>query len=338
MKLGVFGCRADSRGLHHQTQAYAKHLQPDRVFGIDMTVDNLSPYPCDWSAYDQSRLDVYPHSAITEDVARRWLKGLDVVLGAETFYRDEFPTWAKEMGVRTVLAVNPEFAPYWDPRSRHLPTPDVLLAPTTWRLEHMPGAIHLPFPVDRELFPFRLRSSAKKFVHVAGHKAASDRAGTRTVIGALPRLRDYDVVIRSQSPLGVSSPILNGKVEESNVPNPRLLYEDADVVILPRRYGGNHLVANEALSSGVPVIALDRIPESQWGGVYIIPCRQKGIIRTKAGHIPLHIARDNELMRAVRNLAAAPETVEKLSYAADSYVATISWDALLPRYQDILRA
>lgn len=336
MKLGLWGARADRRGLCYQMQSYAKWLQPHRVFGIDMTADELSPYQCDWSAYDQSTLDVMRHSDVTEGIARRWLRDLDVVLAAETFYRDPFPEWARAEGVRTVLHANPEFVGYWH-TGQHDPRPDVLLAPTTWRLGAMPGALHLPFPVDRQLFPFRLRTAANRFVHIAGHRAMADRAGTRIVLGAAMRLANVDIVVRTQSPPEFEAPRTRRvTMQHRNFDTPQELYADVDIAILPRRYGGNYLVAQEALSSGIPIITLDREPENTWGGVVTIPAKPRRRIRTKAGPIEVWDGSPRELLRVVNELRKDPDRVKQLSFAANSYAATISWDHLLPVYHDVL--
>lgn len=339
MKIGLFGARADSRGLAYQTQAFAKWLKPYRIYGIDMTADSLSPYPCDWTPYyDCLDFRINRFSQLRDEDILDWLEGLDVVIGAETFYHDFFVDLARKQGVKTVLQVNPEFVGWWDPRGAHLPRPDVILAPTTWRIDDMPGAIHLPFPVDRELFPFRLRTQANHFVHIAGHRAAADRAGTRSIVSHLPRLRDYKVTIRTQSSLGFDGPALRkANLEQVNFEDPRDLYEDADVILLPRRYGGNCLVANEALSCGCPVVMLNREPEKTWGGVVTVHARRRGVFRTKCGQIPLDEAAAGSLSIMVAKLAESPQLVEKLSNEADAYAESISWDRLLGKYFDILK-
>lgn len=339
MKLGLFGGRADCRGLAYQTQAYAKWLEPDRIYGIDQTADGLSPYPCDWRPFwDCPELTVCQFSQITEEGVRRWLRGLDVVLGAETFYFPDFPIWAKQEGVRTVLHINPEFTGWWG-NNKKAPMPDLLLNPTIWRQEHLPGVQHFPFPVDRERFPFRLRTSAEHFVHVAGHAAAADRAGTRIVAAQSPQMKNLRVTVRSQSPLKLQSPhaLRFLDFQQFNVSDPRKLYQDADVVIQPRRYGGNNLVAYEALSSGCPLITLDRDPERRWGGVKVVSSRLRGHIRTTAGLIPLHDAQQTALASTMRRLAADPAEVERLSKEADVYAQSVSWDNLLGPFMDILK-
>lgn len=339
-RIGCFGARSDSRGLARQTESFCKWLEPDRVWGLDLTVDNLSPYPCDWSGYDQSILTVSAHSDIQETAVRSWLRGLDVVFGAETFYRQEFYEWAKAERVRTILQINPEFASWFQPKWSHEPRPDVMVAPTTWLLNKMPGVWHLPFPVDRHEFPFRLRTRARRFVHVAGHRAAGDRAGTRILIPSAGRVRDAEIIIRTQSDLGLTGPFLRHvRVEHTNLANPFLLYEDADVVVIPRRYGGQCLAMNEALSSGAPVICLDRSPENSWGGVATVPSRVRGSMRTKGGQFRSYDASDRNmgLAKVMKDLMENPDQVEELSRAADKYAESLSWNALLPVYRDVLR-
>lgn len=336
LKIGLLGCRGDSRGLHYQMQSFANWLDPDRCYGFDLTEDGLSPYPCRWDGYGD--ITVVRHSKRNEDEIRRWMRGLDVIFGCETFYSDEVPTWAREEGVKTVLQVNPEFSPWGQRGGANLPKPDVLVNPTTWRMDQIPDAVHLPFPVDRLEFPFRLRTHANRFVHVAGHTAMGDRAGTRIVLGSLARLRTIDIVIRTQSGIGMSSPGMRGVIQEGNVATPQELYADADVVIILRRYGGNSLTIQEALSVGCPVIALDREPENTWGGVTTIPSRSRGNLRSKGGIIPIYDASPAKLYEAIRLFIADPMLVERMSYAANEHSRTISWDAMLPIYETFFRA
>lgn len=333
MKIGYWGARGDMRGLAYQSQGFVKHIPFDRVMCIDMTADDLSPYPCDFTPFANwnHNLTFTRNSEITEETARAWLRGLDVVLGAETFYRDEFVLWARSEGVRTVLQINPEFTSYYQ-RGNNDPVPDVLVNPSVWRQRHLPNVIHLPFPVDRELFPYVPRTKGEHFVHVAGHGAAADRAGTRAILGSYRRLMGTRFTIRTQSPIGFFTqfPI------EGPFDDPRDLFRDADVLVQPRRYGGQSLVANEALSCGIPIIVLNREPDSQWGGVYPVTCRVRGHLRTKAGLIPVHDPNHGTVADAVKRLAASPDSVAELSARANDYAESISWNRLLPKYMDLL--
>lgn len=341
MKIGIMGARADSRGLAYQTEAFAKWLVPDRVYGIDMTVDKLSPYATDWSGFIERSgthdLTVSPFSRLNEKDIRSWLRGLDVVIGAETFYAHDFCNWARQEGVRTILQINPEFAAWWQNGCTD-PKPDVFITPTTWLLDKMPGAIHLPFPVDREVFPFRLREQAKHFVHIAGHQAMSDRAGTRTLFAVFSRHRDTHFTIRSQSRFPWSSTILRQvNIEQSADLDPPQLYADADVILLPRRYGGQSMVANEALSSGCPVIMIDRAPENTWPGVITVRGVKKRQLRTKGGVFDVWEGSHTDISTKITQLSKDPDSVVRFSRLADSYAESISWDRLLPDYMRLLR-
>lgn len=320
MRLGIFGARADSKGLAYQTQSLAKWLEPERIYGIDLTADGGSPYPCDWSGYPPG-LHAEALSKLTEGKIGAFLAGLDVVLGAETFYHPAVIPIARRLGVKTVLQVNPEFVRASDQK------PDVVLNPSTWRMEHLSGAVHLPFPVDREVFAYRARRQAKHFVHVAGHAAAADRAGTGLVVAA-----DAEVTIRTQSPL----PFTTELEVQDGLTDPRDLYADADVAVLPRRFGGQSLVANEALSCGCPIIVLGREPDASWGGTYPIQARVGGSLRAPAGEIDVYMAEPQALTDAIDHLRSNPAVVASLSVEADLYAQTISWDTLLPRYMDVL--
>lgn len=339
IRCGVFGGRGDARGLAYQTQAYVKHLDVERTYCIDMTSDNLSPYENDFRPFTDhcDEVTINRYSQLDEREIRTWMRGLDVILGAETFYVEAIPNWAREEGVKTALVINPEFSS-WHLPNNQVPRPDVFINPTTWRSDEYPDAFHVPMPVDREDFPFRLRTEAVRFVHVAGHAAAADRAGTRIVIGAIPRLTGTNIIIRSQSLLGRSSPIFSGKVQEGNLPSRNGLYDDADVVVIPRRYGGNHLTYNEAASSGCPIICLNRAPENSWGGSVTITSRARSKLRTKGGHIPVFDGANSHLVQAIQKLKSDPARVERLSLEADRYAESISWTRLRPLYEDFLKA
>lgn len=344
-RIGILGARGDSRGLAHQTAAFAKFLNPARVLGFDLTADNQSPYPCTWDDYGSCNppchFEVWRRSEITEEKLRGWLKGLDVVLGAETFYHPDVVSWARTEGVTTVLQINPEFAPWYGPDPSPPERPDVLVSPTMWHLERLHGVHYLPFPVDREKFPFRLRTTAETFVHVAGHRAMGDRAGSKLVMQDLPFTweRKRLVVMRTQSGFDFESSLFQyARVEKGNIHDPLDLYQNADVLVQPRRYGGQSLVVNEALSCGVPVIALDRIPERSWDGVFTIPCHPRGQLRAQGGRFDFEECNRGQVADAIESFASGQVDITEWSQAADSHAERISWNKLLPVYMDFLRA
>lgn len=336
MRIGLLA-RADNRGLGTQTWEAYRHLQPARTLVVDM--GDLTPY--------EQRFDRYPDCPVAhydgtnlESGAMEWLfAGSDVVFTCETPYDYKLYDRARERGVKTVCQVNPEFYRYQvEPR---LPRPDLLVAPTTWMLNRMPGVVHLPHGVDRERLPYRQRTEAKTFLHVVGHHAMADRAGTELVYQAMCFVRaPIKLIVRTQGPLHVSPfrPHPRGadiEVIKGDIENYWDLYDGADVLIAPRRYGGQSLPMNEALSCGMPVITLDREPERSWGGVLPVAAQVNRRLRTQAGPIDCYTAHYDPLVEAIERLAAEPDQVAALSARADEHARSISWEAVKPRYLEL---
>lgn len=340
MRIGIFGARGDSRGLSIQTTELARHLNPTKIFGVDMR--ELSPYPNDWSDFDQDILTIEAHDGITDHAVVNWLKDLDVVIGAETFYYRPFTEFARRAGVKTVLVVNYEFTSHvfaedW------APVPDVVAVPTTWHIEDIPNAVHLPHGIDRERLPFRQRIEAKSFLHIIGHSAAYDRQGTKLVLGALRYVEsDIRIIIRAQH--GTTVPQVRNsnidiEVHTGSIPNYWELYDEGDVLLHPRKYGGQSLVMNEALSCGMPVLMPNAPPQNSVLPVeMLLPSSSHKRFRTLVGDLPLHIVDPQTLARRIDELANDPEQVTKLSKRADEIAETQSWPKVLPRYHELFES
>lgn len=329
MRLGLFGARGDKRGLAIQSAAFARHMSPDKILGIDL--DN-SPYPNDWKDFNGAR--VVTRHELTKGFIERWFRDVDAVWFAETGYSDDTFPVAKE-SAHTFLHANPEFY-HWD-KPTH-----VLANPTIWHLEHMEGAIHFPFPVDTQKHKFTHRTEAKRFVHVVGHPAAHDRAGTFLVLHALRFLRaPVEIVIRTRQPLNVKryrpNPPTQLTVIEGDTEDSTELY-DGDVLLLPRRYGGQCLPINEAMASGLPVIALDRKPENTWlPRQSVVRANRWGRFRTQGGQVNVYTTHANLIAEKVTELHNDPELVASLSLQARQYAESISWERLKGEFAGLLR-
>lgn len=340
MKIGVFGARADARGLAIQVSEFCRHMDPAKIFGVDM--QELSPYPNDWArSYDMDKLQVVPLGEINERKVRRFLNGLDVVWGAETFYVEWLADMAREMGVKTALSCNFEFMPFLDPKR---PRPDLFLAPSTWNVDRWPApTIHLPFPVDRKRLPFVKRERVETFLHIGGHRAMRDRNGTRLVLAATRHVRTpCTVLVRSQSPVGSQLPHPQQRavveIDRRIVADYWTLYDRGDVLLAPRRYGGLSLPMNEALSRGMPVVSFDVPPQNEF-----LP--KEGLIKAKAspmrvqpGTVEWYDGNARDLGQLMAELVATPGLVQRLSTAANAYADTISWDTLKPVYEEVFEA
>lgn len=340
VRLGLIA-RADNRGLGIQTYELYRHLQPAKTLVVRMGPQR-TPYVEHVDRFPDARIADLDSAAwqLPDDAIRWLLDDVDVVLTAETPYDLRVYEWAQQTGVRTVVQANPEF--WRHDLERHLPRPDLVLNPSGWRLEHMAGAVHLPHPVARDVLAYRPRDEATRFLHVAGHRTSADRQGTILLLQALRNVRTpVQVVIRTQSrlpgmPFRPRPDAAHVTIEQADLDDYATLYDDADVLIAPRRFGGQSLPVNEALACGMPAIVLDRDPDRTWGGVMTVPARRHRTLRTQGGPVEMAICDPRELARTIDRLARDPHLVQRLSASADRYADTISWDTLLPRYEEVL--
>ena len=86
----------------------------------------------------------------------------------------------------------------------------------------------------------------------------------------------------------------------------------------------------------MPVVALAREPELGWPGVVHVPCFDHHAIQAQGGQITLRSCEPRELAAVIDRLYADPERVQALSRDADAYAATISWEALRPKWLGVL--
>lgn len=341
--------RSDHRGLGYQTRDYYRHLKPAKALHVRMAsaLGRWTPYAehDDWyPGVPMSDWDGRSGRLETEK-ARALLEGIDVLLSAETVYDDRTWGWAREAGVRTVVVGNPEFL-----RPETMASADLIVLPSTWQASAFPGTIHLPHPVDRAEFPFTPRplypGRPLRFLHLVGHRAHRDRAGTDIVLDCLRFLRHpIDLTVRCQGPLSAPQQLLLRGLRRYQIPtvisadidDPRALYADYDVLLAPRRYGGLSLPLNEAASSGLGIIAVDRDPErSMLPAEALIPAHGDREFQFQGGLFGLDDGSSAELAAAIDRLTDDPGIVARLSQASDAYARSVSWDVLRPRWEALL--
>lgn len=337
MRVGLIA-RADNRGLGNQTWEFYRHMNPAKTLVVDMRhrtphEHHFDRYPDAWAILRDEELN--------DKVWKKFCKELDVVYTAETPYEYSLYEVARDMGVRTVCHINPEF--YRHGLDKSLPVPDVMAVPSTWRIEGMPGAIHLPFPVARDRLKVRYVEKVETFLHVMGHPALAERNGTDIFMTALNYVRvPMKALVTAQTRL----PRRRGHcrfvdlvVREGDVENYWDLYQGADALVMPRKYGGQCLPINEAMSLGLPVLAPNRCPENEivpGGG--LVRCRPSSrMIRTQAGPVRLEQVDPRVLARAMEQLVQEPELVGILSKASNEKAEQMSWESLKPKYFEVLR-
>lgn len=322
--------RCDDRGLGHMTWEFHRHVRPERTLVVTMgsLARGFAQRP---ERYPDGEVVAFRGGQLPEDRVREWLRGLDVVYSAETFYDWSLPRWAEEEGVATVLHAMPEF------HGPHIPAVTETWAPTAWRIENLPSARLVPVPVALDRFSPD-SDPPVRFLHVAGHRAMHDRNGTTTLLQALRFLR---------CPTTIAITCQDGRLPTiAAPPHVRVfrrlrapadywrLYDDAEVLVLPRRYGGLCLPAQEAMAAGLGVVMTDVVPNREWP-IVPVPARQQGTVRCAAGELPMVVADPRALADAMDMLADADLRGE-VREAGRRWAEACSWDVWAPRYRALL--
>lgn len=357
MKIGLIA-RAEDRGLGNLTREWYRHMDPDRTLvvrpraadeaGLADHLHDWYPDPAVWSTPFQRELP--------EQLMRDFLDGLDIVYSAETFYDWRFCDLAREAGVTTVCHVMPEYFRHAPVKPRQLfgqpparmptapPPADRWWNPTGYRMDRLPaGTRQVPVPValDRFAEPAPFDGGPPTWLHVVGARAASDRNGTRVLLTALRHMREpCRVVILSQGepfyPSGAPSQV-EVKVEPIERADYWTLYEGAHGLVLPRRYGGLSLPAQEAMAAGLALVMPEVEPQvSEWP---IIPVAAsfENSLTTGAGTIPIAATKPRALAAILDHYSLHPTQLQRRREASLEWARANSWSALEPTIRGALR-
>lgn len=335
MRLGLLA-RSDPRGLGNQTRAVHDHLRPDRTLVVDMG-DLGRGYPTHPHWYPDALTVPFDGHRLPELQVRQWLDGLDVIYTAETPYDHRLPTWCRQHGVALVVHLNPEFD-HWttDPTK---PPPDVFWSATTWRRPHHPqGTRIVPMPVAPHPRA-RLRDGTGGFLHVVGRRAMADRNGTRIIWGSWRYTRQRQRwTITTQDRLPMARPHRNIDLHVSGPrDDPTELYDLGDILVLPRRYGGLCLPAQEAMAAGCPVVMPAVSPNLNWP-ILPVTARRGTTVRCAAGRVETAEVPPRELAKVIDELAEDPQTIRGLSAVSLDWAGRNTWDALRPLWLAELEA
>lgn len=351
MRLGVIARAEAGRGLANQTHEVCRHLDPERVLLIDPGRDGrFTQHPERYEQWETTTVR-WNGGRLDEHTVRRWLDGLDVVYSAETPYDLRLPQWAAEAGCGVVVQANPEFLGPQDARAAV-----TWWVATPWRMEHLPARTRVvPMPVpdvpwkagrhpelmelEGRNYLLPARTGPLRFLHTAGWPAVADRNGTQAVAEAAEMLTvDAEVVIRGQHPDINRFQRPGVRVEQRCTPDYWDNYRDADVLVLPRRFGGLCLPVLEALAVGLPVVMSDCSPNEVWPGPRV-ETTSTNAVATRCGLLPLYDTDPRGLAATMDELAANPELVDKLRAEAADWVSANTWEALKPMWlEELARA
>jgi hypothetical protein len=322
--LGVVA-RADNGGLGAQTYEMCRWMQPDRI--LVAMVGHTTRGPADLSRYAALPGEMR-HSYVPTQQDAAWLAECDVVWTAETWYGSHIPEAVHRRGGRYVLHGNPEMG---------VEVASDLWLPTYWLQARFPEATVVPFPVARDVLPYAPVPIARTFYHVAS-PAMEDRNGTQIVAAALPFVHNRcRLLVRGRS--GPSEKI--GNVEVTFLGDEAGLYHlawpRADVLLLPRRFGGLCLPAQEAWSLGMPVAMLDlepyrgKIPE-----YLLVSARSPRDVRMKGGWFQVFDADPQDLASVMDALIEDETLVRDASDEADALANGLSWEGWRGDYAKLL--
>jgi glycosyltransferase involved in cell wall biosynthesis len=95
-------------------------------------------------------------------------------------------------------------------------------------------------------------------------------------------------------------------VRHEEIDNYQDIYHGADALILPRRYGGNCLPLNEAISTGMPVLMPDISPNNQFlDRTWLMPAEIVGQFEPRTV-IDIYGVKPEDLAAKIDEFAAMP--------------------------------
>lgn len=319
---------ATETGLGYQTRDYYNHLKPDKTILIDISSLNGMPQHYEW--YESPMII---NGLPTDQQIDMMLDDIDVLLTAETMYNLNLYKRAKVRGVKTICVENPEF--YDHMLYPEYAMPDLIILPSKWYepmiTEHARSrgtqVVQLHHPVDRDQFPFRLRTSHQT-MHLAGNPAANDRNGTYDYLNVVP---EGTVIIQDQNMANVLRSNYRHSTIWTDIHDNSSIYDYGDIMVLPRKYGGNCLPLNEALSRGMPVIMTDISPNNQFlPAEWLVKAQVVGQFSPR---FPIDIYEaDYDALREKITWFQNCD-IEAESRKADALAETISWTTLLPKWR-----
>lgn len=329
--------RGESRGLGNLTRGVHRALTPDRSLLVDMGPEMSGGFPIHDHWYPDATRVSFASGSLDEATVRDWLTGLDAVWTAETWYDDRIVQWAADANVRTICMTMPEFYRADGAQA------DVFWNPTGWRMEHLPPDTRLvPVPVELDRFAGMNEApyvGPLRVLHNAGHRAAADRNGTTLFLTALTRMsRPAAVTVSGQDGrLPQQRHLPSGVTVKSNPRGQHHywdVYADQDVLVIPRRYGGLCLPAQEGMAAGLAVVMPDVSPNREWP-VVPVDCYERSYITCPGGDVPM-VSVDPRKLAAVIGELCHPPVLAEAKAASRAWAAAHSWEALAPLWRDEL--
>jgi glycosyltransferase involved in cell wall biosynthesis len=317
-------------------------MAPERVLVVDM---HDPRFPLRMGSFQFRRIEGGVHDpevfyasfvdGILDGPVDRFLDGLTHVYTAETGYDPRFYERCRLLGVESICHVMPEFDRFttglvWE-------RPDRIWLPTEWRREYVdPSAVVVPVPCPVPPRP-RRRAEVRTVVHVGGSRAMPDRSGSRSVFDAVEWATDHvRWIFYTQHDRGFPRTLAgrkNVEIRVGSVEDRWALYDEADLLIAPRRFGGLSLPVLEAAACGLPVLMLDVDPMARFAGVFVTG-RPVGAFETAGGVVELYEGDPWLIGQAVTDLVKGDNDIGAMSDQVFETARLNSWPCAVDFYRD----
>lgn len=339
--------RSDAGGLGTLSLEFYRHLP--FLKGVVLSPFGTHKFENKWKFPNAQWVENIDDSSFVRD----FLKNLDLLLTFETPYNWEIFNIARNMGVKTILIPNFE----WE--APKLPVaPDLCICPTMLDYQEMlEPKIFLPIPINRKILPFKLRKKANVFLHNIGKGGVRGRNATMKVLKTLPLIKKPIKVIMYFQPslFGVNKNVgeeikriagdkyisgeefsYEGKIlkfQQRELLKYQDLYKEGDVLIHLQEYGSLSLPVQEALSIGMPIIAVDKFPENEFlpRELLVKPVRQQEIVIRRK--VLRSLTSPEVIAEKIDEIANKP--IEKYSNYSNELAKKWSWKNLRSNYLEV---
>lgn len=329
--------RSEWRGLGVQTRSFFEGYGAHRVLLVGIAGNPLGydRHPEWYPGARRVRFDPGEVLTPTEAVAD-FASEVDVVFSAETLY--DWRAFARS-STPTAVQVNPELYRHG---SLDLPHPTRWWLPTPWRAEHLPDGPLVPVPIPPWIVTAFPEGDAPtddggplRVLHVIGHRAAGDRNGSGIVQEAIPHITQPTVltIACQDGDRHVIPSTRNVEVRQVGMTeDPADLYRGQDVLCSPRRYGGLHLPAIEAMGAGLAVVMSATSPQDDLWPVLGVPGSLSQHL-SPGGTLHTTNVEPADLAHALDSLAADREGLACWQERSRRWARENTWAALAPLYR-----
>lgn len=333
MKLGLI-VRANNRGLGIQSWEFYRHLKPYKTLVVVLSCDDENTI----SRFSEGNVTIARGQVRDNDFT--FFQDCDVVLSFETFYNTRAVENAKQFNPCPRFILQPNYE-----QQNNAEIADGLIVPTVWNFQNWNyGKVYLPVPVDRERLPFKMRTSARVFVHNAGTQLGDDRNGTLTLLRAMPHVKSpIKLIVHIQKfnemmyneVVKLAADDARIELDTSTFENYWELWQRGDVFVYPRAYGGLSLPLNEAMSAGMPVLMPKMNPQNEFlPQELLIPIKELRMIKMFKP-VQACTVEPKALAEKIDALYAMSD-IFHLSRRMDEVARHWDWEKLLPKYKKVL--